>query len=89
MANAFQIDTDAIAEGICNSAPGSTIELFIDLIDVVLDDMIPDAVWAIGYMPERSGEECNEATEKYTHVKSVLYNIREAIQERENEEEGD
>ena len=33
-----EIDVNAIAEGICNSAPGSTIELLTDLFDALAGD---------------------------------------------------
>jgi hypothetical protein len=84
------LDVDAIAEGICDSAPGSTIELLLDLLDALIDDgaggIVHDAVQYRGY--DSAGEPSTEPDDvdcaaEYLRVNEQLEALRAAIAGRE------
>lgn len=80
-------DAEAYAEGICNSAAGSSIETFVGTLDALIDDVIDDAIY---YRrcddPDDTGEDAendNAQAEGYGAIADDLRALREAIVELE------
>ena len=86
----MNLDVEAIAEGICDSAPGSTIETLLDLLDALIDDgaggIVHDAIQYRGY--DSAGEPSAEPDDidcaaEYLRVNEQLEALRAAIAQRE------
>lgn len=86
----FEMDVDAIAEGICNSAPGSTIELLIDLLDALAGDGdIDPGILGDPALRRRSDGDWIANVAAQVRALSAALTEREAALEAEDDDEGD
>jgi hypothetical protein len=88
-------DSEAYAEGICNSAAGSSIESLVDVLDTIIDNgdggVINDAYYyRVGESEEDTTDpdEQNdrEIAQSYMDINDKLIELRRAIVEREREQ---
>ena len=83
-------DAEAYAEGICNSAAGSSIEGFVMYLDLIIEDIIDDAVEYRRADPDddqdsKDAINDNEQAESYREVETKLLELRNAIVQREKD----
>ena len=79
-------DAEAYAEGICNSAAGSSIETFVDTLDIIIDDMIDDAIqYRRSDDDDEDAENDNAQADSYRDVEDKLRELRDAIVQREKD----
>lgn len=83
-------DADAYAEGICDANAGSAIEVFVDVIDLLIDEggVFDDA---IQYRRSDDGDEDaeldNERADAYRRAWDQFIELRKAIVQREEDNE--
>ena len=77
----MNLEVEAIAEGICDSAPGSTIETLLDLLDALIDDGAGRGYDSAGE-PSAEPDDIDCAAE-YLRVNEQLEALRAAIAQRE------
>lgn len=80
----MEFDAEAYAEGICNSAAGSSIETLVDLLKFVCDSVVPDAI--SGRKRQRKSNEREETIWYYKDVENKFRDLIEAIVQREKDE---
>jgi hypothetical protein len=83
-------DAEAYAEGICNSAAGSTIEVFVDTLNEIIDQgnggIIDDAIqYRRSDDDDEDAENDNALVEEYQRVNERLIELRDAIVQREKD----
>jgi hypothetical protein len=81
-------DAEAYAEGICNSAAGSTIETLLDTLKFVVEDMSDDAIQYRRYDSagdlSQEGDDIDKA-DAYVETTQKLKDLIDAIKKREEE----